>query len=829
MAVDFQNKNCDVAEAASSEDTQVVMPVASSRGPAAAYVHHLTLLDIFARGYVRPLALSYVTHEPAKLMAHFAQLHTAFAKCAAMYKLPNRLVFRHDVEVRLADARLTLDTLRLRPAHADAAVAMSDADPLPTVASMTEHVSDLQRLLLHLLRAIPQEHSVASDPNVAAVAPIAPPPSGCDDGTHLSDEPSMAHLVASTDVTNVAAPTLLAAHRSDERPALPALLVAADPVASVKGERSDDGVSSPGSSRIRSASEPQLLSPLHKTAYYYSNSRRLRSLEELATVDGANQARQAMLNVVSMMRPSRLELHLLQLDRQLLAQQSSTGASLLSIGECLVHSFGLRSPVSGPVRRPSSRGAGPFSDSTTPLGEAARSASGGGGPSAWSPNSSCSSLTSWATPVSHLSADVPFVALGDEDVVDIDATAATTGPELVDSWSSAVWGRSRRGWGRGLFKLRAKYSALLRPAAFTLLSGRPLVIHAQPNHERKARKLVAALAALVPGHTGRGGQLGWGAAPLIQPWWPGPHSIRLSDITCTKLVAVAKRPGLLPKLLERYCSIWDLEAETFFGPLYASDGKLVDDLLATKKQWPDEDTYLAWLHWRLLEVASKAGLYFYLCCVGVPDPRAPAGGTLDRGGIANSRGSLGGFRSQQAGSGVFSSNNSGHFNGGSGNLSHAATLIAINNGGGALPASSGSDSQAESMRSIEQRPQAGVDSHQQRSTDWSRPVRSRSFSHKYFSASSFGSPLAADSQTPSDSQVSVRLLPVMGEASRQALLAKLQVSSIDEPIIQCWAEIVKEQFQIALLNCPPRGIAPVLRGWTDCSPCRLVSNSQEKR
>jgi hypothetical protein len=43
-------------------------------------VHHFTLLDVFARGYVRPICMSYITRHPTKIMDNFASLMKKFNK-----------------------------------------------------------------------------------------------------------------------------------------------------------------------------------------------------------------------------------------------------------------------------------------------------------------------------------------------------------------------------------------------------------------------------------------------------------------------------------------------------------------------------------------------------------------------------------------------------------------------------------------------------------------------------------------------------------------------------------------------------------------------------
>jgi hypothetical protein len=79
----------------SPEDTQVYLSD-SSQG-AHAYVHHMTLHDIQARGYVRPICLCYVTNDADKIMNNFEQLLLAFTIISHLMKYGNNYVFVSDI------------------------------------------------------------------------------------------------------------------------------------------------------------------------------------------------------------------------------------------------------------------------------------------------------------------------------------------------------------------------------------------------------------------------------------------------------------------------------------------------------------------------------------------------------------------------------------------------------------------------------------------------------------------------------------------------------------------------------------------------------------
>jgi hypothetical protein len=81
----------------------VLLVVLEMRMTVEGQVHHLTLLDVDARGYVRPICISYLTRERPKIMRHFADLSSEFALAAETLKRANYQLFRVDVERRIAD------------------------------------------------------------------------------------------------------------------------------------------------------------------------------------------------------------------------------------------------------------------------------------------------------------------------------------------------------------------------------------------------------------------------------------------------------------------------------------------------------------------------------------------------------------------------------------------------------------------------------------------------------------------------------------------------------------------------------------------------------
>uniref|UniRef100_A0A3Q1I2V3 Guanine nucleotide exchange protein SMCR8-like n=1 Tax=Acanthochromis polyacanthus TaxID=80966 RepID=A0A3Q1I2V3_9TELE len=92
-----------------SEDSKVIL--GDSAEDAFAYVHHLTLYDLEARGMVRPFCMAYVCSDQAKLTENFSELSTCFSQASDSLKTGNRQAFSKELQRKLQElefGRLTL-------------------------------------------------------------------------------------------------------------------------------------------------------------------------------------------------------------------------------------------------------------------------------------------------------------------------------------------------------------------------------------------------------------------------------------------------------------------------------------------------------------------------------------------------------------------------------------------------------------------------------------------------------------------------------------------------------------------------------------------------
>lgn len=91
------------------EDSKVVL--GDSKEGAFAYVHHLTLYDLEARGFVRPFCMAYISADERKIMQQFQLLSSGFSKASECLKSGNRKAFANELEKKLRDLEYTRSVL----------------------------------------------------------------------------------------------------------------------------------------------------------------------------------------------------------------------------------------------------------------------------------------------------------------------------------------------------------------------------------------------------------------------------------------------------------------------------------------------------------------------------------------------------------------------------------------------------------------------------------------------------------------------------------------------------------------------------------------------
>lgn len=154
MSVDYQASGPNHALPASpgprlnfSEDSKVIL--GDSAENAFAYVHHMTLYDLEARGMVRPFCMAYVCSDQAKLMENFSELSTCFSQASDSLKTGNRQAFSMELQRKLQELeykQLTLTQETERPKMVNGFTAVGEkSDELEAVEKQIRNHRDLLR------------------------------------------------------------------------------------------------------------------------------------------------------------------------------------------------------------------------------------------------------------------------------------------------------------------------------------------------------------------------------------------------------------------------------------------------------------------------------------------------------------------------------------------------------------------------------------------------------------------------------------------------------------------------------------------------------------
>lgn len=166
-----------------SEDSRVIL--GDSAEDAFAYVHHMTLYDLEARGMVRPFCVAYVCSDQAKLMENFSELSTCFSQAADSLKTGNRQAFSMELQRKLQEleyTRLTLlqETKLQRTTNGIAEVG-GNVDELEAVErSISNHRDLLRQVTSYPNRKLKQPDFLPYDPADTLTDPIALlPPEPC--------------------------------------------------------------------------------------------------------------------------------------------------------------------------------------------------------------------------------------------------------------------------------------------------------------------------------------------------------------------------------------------------------------------------------------------------------------------------------------------------------------------------------------------------------------------------------------------------------------------------------------------------------------------------
>lgn len=136
-----------------SEDSKVIL--GDSAQDAFAYVHHLTLYDLAARGMVRPFCMAYVCSDQAKLMENFSELSASFSQASESLKTGNRQAFSTELQRKLQKLKYTRLNLLQETEHLRMANGLTEVEEKARELEAVECSISTHRDLLHQVTSYP--------------------------------------------------------------------------------------------------------------------------------------------------------------------------------------------------------------------------------------------------------------------------------------------------------------------------------------------------------------------------------------------------------------------------------------------------------------------------------------------------------------------------------------------------------------------------------------------------------------------------------------------------------------------------------------------------
>jgi hypothetical protein len=653
MSVDHQARSGESGVFA--EDTIVVFfePLEE----AWCYVHHLTLLDIHARGYVRPICFTYATRDNQKLMGNFKSLYKHFTEVSNVLKTGNYQLFRDDLKMRMADLAYTkgvVDTM-------EGASMMTAATP----GIITRHFEDMQ-----LMREKMKKQATL----------VLSPENSIDDvdlSSFIRTTPLKKNSGGNSTM-NPPAATVLAASDSDDDGEL-GQKQHGRRLFSDEGDFKDDDVAETLASAVEEDDDeldeddhlgeimvnivralgidrdykPRVIQSLHKSRTLSST---LRSLKELC---GSHY-------VPAMAKLERMRMHFSRPNLALMLEAEeleilNPACSALIAGQVPLLNFNWQADqnFSATVAAGGRGGAGTSASETSEddydfksfTAQSAHLSSewfdqtmayahgvvmasrgmGQKGPASSSSSSQPASfnssrgLPSNSALGKHLlvvnpQQNSPFVASVQhqrlEELLPLGSGAGIASKlwpqaEAENDLSANSAGLRDRSPSPVVLHRGSEAEAALmlrrfsfsKHALFSLLKGRPLVVH---GCSQDAVALMCDAFKLVAVYCiGNEGCNSWLDRPL-----------RMSDLSQLVLIGLSKAIKI-PTNVSRYISVLDLDSSTLDAPPY-TQGRLLDGICDPSRKWQNPETYLAFVYAELAESATLACLYYYSCCVGVP-------------------------------------------------------------------------------------------------------------------------------------------------------------------------------------------------------------------
>ncbi|KAL1922102.1 uncharacterized protein VTP21DRAFT_10744 [Calcarisporiella thermophila] len=634
------------------EDTQVY--VVDSECNFYAYVHHFILFDIYARGFVRPICMSYITQDPNKILSFFQDFVNYFSEVSEIFKNGNYVTFYEELQRRLLDLRYTrrilveeeaaeyhepeeldepttskleeedpLESLRMPPLQAHD----TDADTITSTCSSTRPVTietvdaaiDLTR---QIMNALDHRSSSVVDHYTS------------DTSKQTADDPANAMTARSmTSTLSPPTPQDIASLKEILRRTL--------------SRRSQETLIGQEAYEMNEDVEleekfkdykPQFLETIYPVNRYDGY---LRPLEKLCT--GGEYANEHRSDEAQMPQWYDRALHKLQLILSRMGRESfvlrqekedaklaSPLSSAVSFGRCFLMNFKNPMPRKLGTQTPFYQ----YPSEVNSLGEEAiLNAMLDEGVSVpddgedfklpHHPSANISKLPSESsTAASIYLEDYPYSSLpypssaiagwadGDSPHPPPSSVLPPVSPRMnidsclfpLKSVADIIWSDSADKLGSGILELLKSLKGDAQHLIFALLSGRPLIVIGSEENKARVSAAIVALAVFVPGHSKYNHRIiKWYKKEMLSP----------EEMEHIKLVGVDK--NLVDSMVyEANVSVLDVDSNKLLsGPLYIS-GKIIHDILSPLSSFEDDSSFIAHIFSVFSDISLKAFVYYHV-------------------------------------------------------------------------------------------------------------------------------------------------------------------------------------------------------------------------
>jgi len=600
MSVDFQNKTNDLKTYA--KDAQMFFTLPSNyRSEIYAYVHHFSLYDIHARGYVRPLVLSYITKNPNKVIKFFDKFISQFNHLTTLLKTKNHLLFEYEYHIRKRDLEYTLQYYQNKKNEEKDNIVVGDESNDNSNSNNNNNNNNNSDSSNNDNNDTGEDKD---DFNLLAVIPEA-----------MSEMQSIESLFEqekknSSNNNN----------NNSNSKYVPSYM------------ESMLGTVYYSNEPIVLTDEPKLVTTLNKTGHL---DKPLRHVSELCP-DVFDKFLHKLEQSYKYFSRSSLQMEFDNLEANIMNPQST----LLSIGQTSIINYSfeaekknyyLKSPMKDIYK---SR----ILKSKQSSSQHNSLSSYSSDPSSYLSVYSSTSLAEHFDKIYQDTANIPLNRsnhglptldnmFNNNNNTNNNYNTNNTNNNnnnnnnnqqqqlKLESFSNYLWGNSKRpSYGKGLYNILNKYH-WLRHVVYSLLKGRPVVIIGSQEKEQTIISLAYSLSIFVVGQQ-NSNQSGREAA--FNPWKTTP--LELSDLSSLKLIGMPKtlskeKTLLIPINVVNYISRIDLDTEDYVGVMYSSHYGIVDEILGQRKNWINENIYTAHIQSQLYDLGMKSFYHYHLCCI----------------------------------------------------------------------------------------------------------------------------------------------------------------------------------------------------------------------